>query len=206
MIKGKWGVALVALSVGTASVPAFAQQVTGFDRLNFVKAVRDEDGAKVRELFDKYGKIILDAHDGTEDTALTIAIRQRNDWSYFFLREGASPNEPGANGDTPLIIAARIGDTAIAEQLLARKAKVDGDNDKGETPLIVAVQARQIPMVKLLLERGANPDKTDHFGGRSARDYAKLDTRTKEILALIEAAKNKPAAAPAPQSADDFKL
>jgi hypothetical protein len=196
----KRGLLIVVLAL--ASVPAVAQQQTGFDRINFVKAVREGDGAKVRELFDKYGKIILNAHDTDGDTALTIAVRKRHDWAYFFLREGADPDEPGAEGDRPLIIAARIGFVGIAEQLLARKAEVDAENRRGETALIVAVQARQAPMVKLLLENGADPDKRDNFGGRSARDYAKLDTRNKDMLKLIEATQ----ARPAPKSVDEFTL
>ena len=53
----------------------------------------------------------------------------------------------------------------------------------GETALIVAVQQRQPRCVKLLLRSGANPDKTDHAAGYSARDYAKRDTRNREMLA-----------------------
>jgi ankyrin repeat protein len=66
------------------------------------------------------------------------------------------------------------------------------------------VQARQLPIVKLLLEKGADPDKTDNFQGRSARDYAKQNTRDRELLALIESSKKD--AKPEPVSADDFKL
>ena len=51
----------------------------------------------------------------------------------------------------------------------------------GETPLIVAVQQRQPPIVKLLLAAGADPDKTDSAAGYSARDYAKRDSRAREI-------------------------
>jgi len=206
MHGAKWLGAMVGSLLIGAAAPASAQNVGGYDRSNFVKAVKDEDEAKVRELFDKHGKIILDAHGANNDTALTVAIRARNEWAYFFLSEGANPNEAGANGDTPLIIAARIGSVGIAEQLLVRKADIDKENDRGETPLIVAVQARQVPMVKLLLDHGANPDKTDHFAGRSARDYAKQDTRAREILATIEAESRDRKPKAAPQSADDFRL
>jgi ankyrin repeat protein len=58
----------------------------------------------------------------------------------------------------------------------------------GETALIVAAQNRHPAVVKVLLALGADPDKTDSAAGYSARDYAKRDTRTKEILKLIEAA------------------
>jgi uncharacterized protein len=204
MIGPKFKLALAAAAIVLSGAAAQAQQVTGFDRLKFVEAVQKEDGGTVRELFDKYGKTILNAEDGNGDTPLTVSIRKRHDWAYFFLREGANPNLPGANGDTPLIVAARVGFIGAAEQLLAHKAAVDAENKRGETALIVAVQARQLPMVKLLLEHGADADKTDNFQGRSARDYAKQNRRDKELLAVIESTKEK--AKSEPVSADDFKL
>jgi ankyrin repeat protein len=79
---------------------------------------------------------------------------------------------------------------------------IEAENKRGETALIAAVQARHTPLVKLLLEHGANPDTTDNFQGRSARDYAKQNTRDRELLTLIESIKAKPKTA----SADDFKL
>ena len=63
----------------------------------------------------------------------------------------------------------------------------------GETSLIVAVQQRQALAVKRLLAAGANPDKTDSAAGYSARDYAERDSRSRQILQLIEAKKPKPA-------------
>ena len=72
---------------------------------------------------------------------------------------------PAANGDTPLIAAARVGFTGAVEVLLALGAKIDAANRMGETPLIVAVQQRELEVVKLLLARGANPDKTDTAAG-----------------------------------------
>ncbi len=202
MFGSKLSLVLATAAITLSSVAAQAQQISGFDRLKFVEAVQKEDGGSVRELFDKYGKTILNAEDGKGDTPLTVSIRKRHDWAYFFLQEGANPNLPGANGDTPLIVAARVGFIGAAEQLLAHKAVVDAENKRGETALIVAVQARQLPLVKLLLEHGADPDKTDNFQGRSARDYAKQNRRDKELLAVIESTNEKAE----PVSADDFKL
>lgn len=207
MNKAIWKLGAAAMLLTLSTTSTLAQQVSGFDRVSFVKAVGTGDGTKVRELYDKHGKSILNAHDVDGDTALTLTIRKRHDWSYFFLREGADPNEPGKDGDTPLITAARIGFVGIAEQLLAYKAKVDAENNKGETALIAAVLGGQAPMVRLLLEHGASPDKTDNVAGLSAREYAKRNTRNRDLLALIEASKAKPAAAkPVAQSADDFTL
>jgi ankyrin repeat protein len=205
MIHPKIRLMLVAAAMGLSSTPGLAQQASGFDRMKFVDAVRKEDGGTLRELLDKHGKPILNAVDGKGDTPLTVSIRKRHDWVYFFLAEGADPNLPGPDGDTPLIVAARAGFTGAAEQLLKRKAAVDAENKRGETALIVAVQARQVPIVKLLLEHGANPDETDNFQGRSARDYAKQNTRDRELLTLIESVKRKSTSKP-PVSADDFKL
>ena len=72
-------------------------------------------------------------------------------------------------------------------------ALVDKANRLGETALIVAVQQRQPAIVSTLLKLGANPDKTDHAAGYSARDYAKRDTRSRELLKLIETVKSQKA-------------
>jgi ankyrin repeat protein len=76
---------------------------------------------------------------------------------------------------------------------------VDRTNRLGETALIAAVQQRQMPVIRRLLEAGASPDKTDNATGRSARDYAKLDTRGAEMIRLMDTVKGsapKPAAGP----------
>ena len=73
--------------------------------------------------------------------------------------------------------------------MLAAGAKVDVANRKGETALIAAVQSRQSGIVRKLLEAGANPDKADFAAGYSARDYAKRDTRNRDLLKLIETVK-----------------
>jgi hypothetical protein len=56
----------------------------------------------------------------------------------------------------------------------------------------------------LLLAKGADPDRKDAAAGYSARDYAKRDTRSRDILGAIESARK-----PNPAKADDldsFKL
>ena len=67
----------------------------------------------------------------------------------------------------------------------------------GETPLIIAVQQRNLPIVRVLLGEGADPDRTDHAAGYSARDYATRDPRARDILKMIEDKKPKAAAAAA---------
>lgn len=185
--------AVIALSLTIISAPAFSQ-AGGFDGIQFVDAVKKKDGAKVMEFLQKNGAGIVDAKDASGNTALIVAITERNeDYTAFLLNKGADPNLQGKGGDTPLIAAARVGYEEAAEWLLGQGARVDGANRMGETPLIIAVQQRQAGLVKLLLSAGANPDKTDNAAGLSARDYAARDSRSRDIQQAIEAKRPKPA-------------
>ena len=196
--------ALVALAlVASASAPAAAQYVS--DAEPFLTAVRSRDGDKATELLNSRPTIV-NARNVKGETALNIVIGRSDDlWTKFLIGKGANVNLAASNGETPLITAARVGFTDAIDLLLQMGAKVDVSNKMGETPLIVAVQQRQLDAVKLLLAKGANPDKKDAAAGYSAREYAKRDTRNREILAAIEGAGNKPTPAKK-EDLDSFKL
>jgi ankyrin repeat protein len=183
-------IAIAALAV--IGTPVAAQQLTT-PSYDFIKAVKDRNGDKATQLISDNPIGILNSRDETGNTGLIIAIaRQDSDWTAFLINKGADPNLGGKGGDTPLITAARVGFEDAVEWLVSQGAKIDLPNKMGETPLIVAVQQRQIPIVKVLLGAGANPDKTDSAAGLSARDYAARDTRSRQILQIIEARKPKP--------------
>jgi len=181
-------------------------QMGGFDAVTFVKAVRDRDGDKAMELLQTRGSTVINARDESGQTALIVAISRRDDeWTGFLLNRGADPNMPARNGDTPLIAAARVSYVGAVGDLLRKRVKVDAANRAGETALIIAVQQRSVPIVKALLALGADPDRADSAAGYSARDYAKRDTRSREILELIENTK-KPTAQPKSDSLDSFSI
>jgi ankyrin repeat protein len=181
--------ASLALVLGTLAAPLPAQQIAS-DGETFIKAVREANGAKATELVNARGSTVINYRGYDGDNALHIVTRRRDaEWLGFILGKRADPNVGNKTGDTPLIIASRIGFTEGARTLLALGAKVDLANKLGETPLIVAVQQRQPQSVRLLLEAGANPDKADHAAGYTARDYAKRDRRSTELLKLIESVK-----------------
>jgi ankyrin repeat protein len=191
-----WKFAIAAAALVTLSAPAAAQLVGGYAGTEFVEAVRKSDGDKVTQLLRDHPTGLVDARDSDGNTALIIAVARRDEeWTGFLLNENADPNLGGKGGDTPLITASRIGFDQGVEWLLGMGAKVDGANRMGETPLIVAVQQRQTPIVRRLLAAGADPDRTDTAAGYSARDYARRDTRARDILKLIEDKKPKTAAA-----------
>lgn len=194
--------ALIAFALAAASAPAAAQYVS--DAEPFISAVRERDGNKATELLDSRPAIV-NSRNTKGETALNVVIARSDDsWTKFLLSKNADPNLPDSAGNTPLITAARVGYVEAVDLLLRLGARVDAANKMGETALIVAVQQRQTDAVKLLLSKGADPDKKDAAAGYSARDYAKRDTRNREVLAAIEAAgKPKPAKK---DDLDSFKL
>jgi ankyrin repeat protein len=198
---------LIALGLASLlAAPAVGQSYVS-DAEPFLSGVQDRDGDKVTSLLDTRPSLV-NSRNLKGQIALNVVIARSDDtWLRFLLGRGADPNFAASNGDTPLIAAARVGFTDAIEILLARGAKANTANRMGETPLIIAVQQRQLPAVKLLLAKGADPDKRDTAAGYSAREYAKRDTRNRELLAAIEAAK-KPAAGEKPKSddLDSFKL
>lgn len=186
MNKGR--AVLGALLLMSLAVPAAAQVASpGY---TFLQAVRERDGAKATELLQQPGSRVVNYRDDKGDSALHIVTARRDvTWMRFLFGQGADINVANNSGDTPLMMAARSGFAEGADALLARGAQVDKPNRLGETPLIIAVQQRNLTLVKLLAERGANPDRTDNATGRSARDYAKMDSRAAEILRIIDQAK-----------------
>ena len=185
---GKTGLALAFLLMAG---PAMAQGSSGSDGESFLTAVREGDAAKAMPLVQSQGRQIVNYRGYDGDTALHIATRARElDWVGFLLGKGADPNAGDKQGDTPLIAAARIGFDEAARAFVSVGARVDAGNKRGETALIVAVQQRQPRIVELLLRAGANPDKADFAAGYTARDYAKRDSRSKELIRLIETVKS----------------
>ena len=178
----------IALTVLVAPVSVQAQFSDSF---NFIKAVKDRDGAKVTEFLNKPGSVIINTRDGsTGETALHIVAAGRDSlWLGFMLQRGANPDMRDTRGNTALMIATQLGWTDGIQTLLARRAGVDVTNSSGETPLMRAVQNRDIASVRLLLAAGANPNKPDNAAGLSAKEYAARDPRSSAILKEIVEAK-----------------
>jgi ankyrin repeat protein len=191
-------VAAPLLAMLLVAAPAAAQ--ISMSSGDFVSAVRDRDGDKAMELLQTRGNQIINLRNDRGETALIVAIQRRDDtWTGFLLNQGADPNLAARNGETPLIAAARVGFMGALADLIRLRAKVDAANRMGETALIVAVQNRHADIVKVLLALGADPDKADSAAGYSARDYAKRDTRSRDLIKLIEAADAERKAAAKPK-------
>lgn len=162
------------------------------DSTNFLKAVRDVDGAKVEEILKKSGGnlAILNTRDpATRETALHIVTKRRDAlYLNYLLAQKADPNLADGTGATPLYLAAQLGWAEGIQLLIARRATVDAIGPLGQTPLARAVLNNDIASVRLLLAAGANPNRQD-VSGRSPKDLAMRDSRTGAILKEILAAK-----------------
>lgn len=199
---------MIGIAVAAMAVPS-AAQMGGSDGARFIEKLREGDNAAALAIIESKPQLV-DAQDGRGETALLISVKRRDPaWTAHLIRAGADPNHSARNGDTPLIVAVRAGFEEGARWLLQAGAKVDGANKMGETALIIAVQNRDLSLVRQLLANGADPDRADTAAGYSALDYARRDTRSRELLAAIEASKRSSASKvnrESTQSLDDFKL
>ena len=167
-----------------SSAPAVAQ---GSASYNFLKAVRDRDGAKAIDLLGSGGSTLINTRDlDSGDTALHIVVARRDMiWINFMLQHGADANIANRAGETPLMAAAQLGFVEGIQALVAGGARVNGTNSRGETALHIAVQRRDITAVRALVAARASADIQDNVAGLSARDYAARDPRAVAILSVI---------------------
>lgn len=176
-----------AAAVALACVAASGAQGQQFSEgYRFLEAVRKADGAAVTKILNNPSTRIIDTRSDSGEGALHI-VAKRGDVAYlgFLLGKGADPNLRDGQGDTPLLTALLTGFIPGAEVLLKRGGNVNLANSRGETPLIRAVQLRNAEAVRLLLASGADPDQTDNVAGMSARDYAKVDTRSPVVAKML---------------------
>ena len=180
--------AFLSLALLAAATPALAQFS---DSYNFLKAVRDRDGAKATDLLGKGSPTLIDTPDGTTgERGIHIVVKERDmSWLGFLVQKGARIDLKDGQGNTPLMLAARVGNLDAARLLIARGAQINAANGLGETPLIMSVQRRDIAMTRLLLTQGADAAKRDIASGMSARDYAVRDGRSEAIIKLMDAIK-----------------
>ena len=168
-------IAITVLGAVLAPVVFAAPAAAQFsDSYNLIKAVRDKDAAKAREILDKPGSTVVNARDpATGEAPIHIVVKQHDmAWLGFLLQASADANARDRDGNTPLLLAATGRWTEGVELLIAIHADVDRRNNAGETALIKATQAGDTADARVLLDAGANADLADNLGGHSAREYA----------------------------------
>lgn len=188
MMKFRDSMAMAAVLLVSLASPAAAQFLANGEQL--IEALRKDDVNRALQLISDHPTLVNN-RDAKGDTPLIVVIRRSDtDWTAHLLKAGADADAAAKDGDRPLIAAARNDMQEAIGWLLTAGARIDAPNRLGETALIIAVQARNARLVRTLLDAGADPDKSD-YSGYSARDYAKRDTRSREMSEIIEAKKPK---------------
>ncbi|WCM26516.1 ankyrin repeat domain-containing protein [Sphingomonas sp. QA11] len=185
MIARTFGIALTAALLGATAIPVQAQnQSEGY---KFLQAVKDAKGSDVEKMLRVPGTTVLNTREyATGEGALHIVVK-RGDGTYlrYLLAQGADPNIKDDKGNTPLLVAAGLGQIDLMQVLIEKNANVNLANSSGETPLIRAVQRRDLGMARTLLAAGGDPDQADVIAGKSARDYAVEDARSTAMAKLM---------------------
>lgn len=88
------------------------------------------------------------------------------------LGSGVNPDVV-VNGNTPLMLAAKLGNLEIAKMLVNGGASVDNNalNSERRTPLMVAINSNRGDVVAYLLAKGASVTRRD-YKGMSAQEHA----------------------------------
>ena len=92
---------------------------------------------------------------------------RRSSWlvAFILLTVAVFPRGPGhAAVDTPLVSAARDGDTRAVRELIARRANVNEPARDGSTPLLWAVYHSDLEMARALIAAGANVNAANRYG------------------------------------------
>jgi len=113
------------------------------------------------------------------------------------LNDGARP-DAFVSGNTPLMLAAKMGNLSIVKRLLEGGAHVDNaaPNSERHTPLMVAITSNHSEVVSFLLRQGASITRED-YRGLTAMDHAIATDRRLggERFVLMVAARFNPGSA-----------
>ncbi|MFU8812984.1 MAG: ankyrin repeat domain-containing protein [Balneolaceae bacterium] len=85
------------------------------------------------------------------------------------LAEGATVDTVDAQGNTPLMIASKIGNPRLVNILLLQEPSINATNNRGETALMIAARGGVMQVVDQLIENGANSTLKNNDGLTSAQ-------------------------------------
>jgi uncharacterized protein YecT (DUF1311 family) len=173
------------------------------------RAALTGDTAALREALGPEPRAVAKGVTGDLDEPLVSDALEHPETLRTVLELGLDPNEVGASGRTPLMVAARLDLVEAAGILLAHGATVDtpakdavaqtdstgdplcmtADKAAGDTPgrteLSYAAELGSPDMVRLLLDHNADPASPDSAGRRPA-DYVKNRTGDSAQSAKID--------------------
>lgn len=166
-----------------SNLPAQGQFTASYD---FIKAVRESDHLKARQMLKK--GLTANVRDGDGQPVLVIAATN-GDTQMLELLLDSGANIDGADrvdGETALMSAVSIGHMPGMELLINRGADVNERDRRGETALIKAAKLRRGRLATQLLDAGADPEIVD-YQGWTALDHAR-QARARSVIRALEKA------------------
>ncbi len=151
-----------------------------------IKAIKGNQVKKLSKLqFDGFD--LRQAHDDRKQNLLFYAIRQKAYDSLVFLIDcGLDVNQKNHFSDTPLHVAAYLGDAFMVKLLIQKRAGIDSLNKKHQTPLMQAALKGDLDSVKALVSKDANLNLLDDEGNHVLM-YAVRSKKLKVVDYLIDA-------------------
>ena len=147
-----------------AGADAAVAQTSGLTPL--MTASRTGNAALVRALLDE-GAVVNAATVETNSTALMWALAApHHEIVRLLLSRDADPTIETTPGFTPLMVAARNGDTEMADVLIEAGVDINTPSQDGTHVLAYSIAAGRSAFALFLLERGADPNSW--MGGVSA--------------------------------------
>jgi ankyrin repeat protein len=123
------------------------------------------DIADVRVIKGPKGLLVGSEHK--RYTPLTWAIMSRCiDIAVFLVRQGAENLWPDEDGNTPLCMAAEMGEARIVEALIQAGIDLDAPDGGGNRPLQSATRSGHVSIAKRLVQSGVDVNTTDSYGDR----------------------------------------
>jgi ankyrin repeat protein len=78
------------------------------------------------------------------------------------LSDGTDVDTVDQEGNTPLMVAAKVGNLRILDIIFSHNPEVNAQNNNGSTALMIAAQTGQLQVVKKLVENGAEAALRDN--------------------------------------------
>lgn len=101
------------------------------------------------------------------------------------LSENANVDTTDQEGNTPLMLASKIGNPRMARILLAHNPNINAKNNNGETALMIAAENGQFYIARQLVVRGANI-YDENSTGHTAMEIATRNGQP-QIVSLLKA-------------------
>lgn len=80
------------------------------------------------------------------------------------LSDGTDVDTVDQNGNTPLMVASKVGNSRIIDIILSHDPNINKQNKKGRTALMIAAEAGLVDVVKQLTNQGADVSISDNEG------------------------------------------